>query len=224
MSKILIVDDERDILDLIRMHLENEGHEVVQAVNGLEALQLAISSLPDLIVLDWMLPGLDGISVFKRLRTESRTRDIPVILLTAKAQQADRLTGLELGADDYLTKPFSPRELLLRVNAVLRRVKKVATTSETKVGDYTLDRKNLALLVGTERFDLTSIEFKLLAAFMENPDVTHERGELLQGVWGYQDDTATRTLDTHVKRLREKLGSHGDRIVTVRGQGYGWKQ
>ncbi len=224
MSKVLIVDDERDILDLLRMHLEHEGHEVAEAANGIDALKQAISAIPDLIVLDWMLPGLDGLSVFKRLRTDSRTRDIPVILLTAKAQQADRLTGLELGADDYLTKPFSPRELLLRVNAVLRRVKKVTTTSETKVGDYTLDRKNLALLVGTERFDLTSIEFKLLAAFMENPDVTHERGELLQGVWGYQDDTATRTLDTHIKRLREKLGSHGDRIVTVRGQGYGWRR
>lgn len=224
MSKILIVDDERDILELIRMHLEHEGHEVVDAVNGIEALKQAISHTPDLIVLDWMLPGLDGLSVFKRLRTESRTRDIPIIMLTAKAQQADRLTGLELGADDYLTKPFSPRELLLRVNAILRRVKKVTTSSETKVGDYTLDRKNLVLLVGTERFDLTSIEFKLLAALMENPDVTHERGELLQGVWGYQDDTATRTLDTHVKRLREKLGAHGDRIVTVRGQGYGWRK
>jgi len=224
MSKVLIVDDERDILDLLRMHLEHEGHEVTEASNGIDALKQAIASLPDLIVLDWMLPGLDGLNVFKRLRTDSRTRDIPVVMLTAKAQQADRLTGLELGADDYLTKPFSPRELLLRVNAVLRRVKKVTTTSETKVGDYTLDRKNLVLLVGTERFDLTSIEFKLLAAFMENPDVTHERGELLQGVWGYQDDTATRTLDTHIKRLREKLGSHGDRIVTVRGQGYGWKQ
>lgn len=224
MSKVLIVDDERDILDLLRMHLEHEGHEVAEAANGIDALKQAISGIPDLIVLDWMLPGLDGLNVFKRLRTDSRTRDIPVILLTAKAQQADRLTGLELGADDYLTKPFSPRELLLRVNAVLRRVKKVTTSSETKVGDYTLDRKNLALLVGAERYDLTSIEFKLLAAFMENPDVIHERGELLQGVWGYQDDTATRTLDTHIKRLREKLGSHGDRIVTVRGQGYGWKQ
>jgi two-component system, OmpR family, phosphate regulon response regulator PhoB len=224
MSKILIVDDERDILDLIRMHLEHDGHVVVEAANGIDALKTAISESPDLIVLDWMLPGLDGLSAFKRLRIDSRTRDIPVILLTAKAQQADRLTGLELGADDYLTKPFSPRELLLRVNAVLRRVKKVTTTSETKVGDYTLDRKNLVLLIGTERYDLTSIEFKLLAVLMENPDVTHERGELLQGVWGYQDDTATRTLDTHVKRLREKLGPHGERIVTVRGQGYGWKQ
>jgi two-component system, OmpR family, phosphate regulon response regulator PhoB len=224
MSKILIVDDERDILDLIRMHLEHDGHVVVEAANGIDALKTAISESPDLIVLDWMLPGLDGLSAFKRLRIDSRTRDIPVILLTAKAQQADRLTGLELGADDYLTKPFSPRELLLRANAVLRRVKKVTTTSETKVGDYTLDRKNLVLLIGTERYDLTSIEFKLLAVLMENPDVTHERGELLQGVWGYQDDTATRTLDTHVKRLREKLGPHGERIVTVRGQGYGWKQ
>lgn len=224
MSKILIVDDERDILELIRMHLEHDGHEVVEAANGIDALKQAIAQTPDLIVLDWMLPGLDGLSVFKRLRTESRTRDIPIIMLTAKAQQADRLTGLELGADDYLTKPFSPRELLLRVNAVLRRVKKVTTSSETKVGDYTLDRKNLVLLFGTERFDLTSIEFKLLAALLENPDVVHERGELLQGVWGYQDDTATRTLDTHVKRLREKLGPHGDRIVTVRGQGYGWKK
>ncbi len=223
MSKILLVDDERDIIELIRLHLEQDGHEVMTASNGLEGVAIAIAERPDLIVLDLMMPQLGGLGAFKRLRTESRTSDIPVIMLTARAQQADRLTGLELGADDYLTKPFSPRELLLRANAVLRRVKKVAASSETRVGDYTLDRNNLALLIGTERFDLTSIEFKLLVAFMENPDMVHDRRTLLQQVWGYQDDTHTRTLDTHVKRLREKLGAHGDRIVTSRGRGYGWK-
>jgi two-component system phosphate regulon response regulator PhoB len=184
---------------------------------------VAIAQQPDVIILDLMLPKLDGISVFKRLRTESRTTEIPVIMLTAKAQQADRLNGLELGADDYLSKPFSPRELLLRINALLRRVKKINVTSETSVGDYTLDRKNLALLVGVERFDLTATEFKLVSALMENPGMVHDRYDLLQRIWGYRDDSATRTLDTHVKRLREKLASHSERIVTARGQGYAWQ-
>jgi two-component system phosphate regulon response regulator PhoB len=223
MSRILLVDDERDILDLIRIHLERDGHEILTAQDGIEGLRVAIAQQPDVIILDLMLPKLDGISVFKRLRTESRTTEIPVIMLTAKAQQADRLNGLELGADDYLSKPFSPRELLLRINALLRRVKKINVTSETSVGDYTLDRKNLALLVGVERFDLTATEFKLVSALMENPGMVHDRYDLLQRIWGYRDDSATRTLDTHVKRLREKLASHSERIVTARGQGYAWQ-
>jgi two-component system phosphate regulon response regulator PhoB len=223
MSRILLVDDERDILDLIRIHLERDGHEILTAQDGIEGLRVAIAQQPDVIILDLMLPKLDGISVFKRLRTEIRTAEIPVIMLTAKAQQADRLNGLELGADDYLSKPFSPRELLLRINALLRRVKKINVTSETSVGDYTLDRKNLALLVGVERFDLTATEFKLVSALMENPGMVHDRYDLLQRIWGYRDDSATRTLDTHVKRLREKLASHSERIVTARGQGYAWQ-
>ena len=223
MSRILLVDDERDILDLIRFHLEREGHEILTAEDGLEALRVSIAEQPDVIVLDLMLPKLDGLSLFKRLRTETRTAEIPVIMLTAKAQQSDRLSGLELGADDYLTKPFSPRELLLRINALMRRVKRVTVTSETSVGDYTLDRKNLALLVGIDRFDLTATEFKLLSTLMENPGMVHDRHDLLQRIWGYRDDSATRTLDTHVKRLREKLVGHADRIVTARGQGYAWQ-
>ena len=198
MSRILLVDDERDIIDLITLHLEREGHEIFAVGNGLRVLAAAIQHEPELIVLDLMLPGIDGINVFRQLRAEPKTRSIPVIMLTARSQTGDRIAGLETGADDYLTKPFSPRELLLRIQAVLRRSQKV-------------DGQTL---------ELTLTEYKLMALFMDNPNVLHARGELLTSVWGYHDDTNTRTLDTHIKRLREKLGDHGEHIETIRGQGY----
>jgi two-component system, OmpR family, phosphate regulon response regulator PhoB len=220
MSKILVVDDEQDILDLVALHMAREGHECVGISNGLEVFPAALKDEPDLIVLDLMLPGMDGIQVFKRLRADSRTRGIPVIMLTAKAQVTDKITGLELGADDYLTKPFSPRELLLRIQAVLRRVKKTTHVSEVRVGDFLLDRKNMKFFIAGQSVDLTATEFKLLALLMENPAAVHTRADLLREVWGYNDDVHTRTLDTHIKRLREKMGDSGKRIVTIRGTGY----
>jgi two-component system, OmpR family, phosphate regulon response regulator PhoB len=223
MSRILLVDDEPDITDLITVHLERDGHEILACASGLDVMDLALAQQPDLIVLDLMLPGLDGLAVFKKLRLEGRTASIPVIMLTAKGAQSDKLKGLELGADDYMTKPFSPRELVLRISALLRRVKRVSASADLRVGECLLDRKQLALFQGTQRFDLTSLEFKLLAALMENPGQVHERGFLLQAVWGYQDDTNTRTLDTHVKRLREKLGELGHHLATARGLGYFWQ-
>ncbi len=220
MSRILLVDDERDIIDLIALHLQREDHEVFAVGNGLRAVPAAIQHEPDLIVLDLMLPGMNGIAVFRALRAEPKTRDIPVIMLTARAMAGDRIAGLETGADDYLTKPFSPRELLLRIQAVLRRSQKVTSVNELRLGPFHLDKKNLALYLNGETIDLTLTEYKLMALFMDNPNVLHSRGELLTSVWGYNDDTNTRTLDTHIKRLREKLGALGEHIETIRGQGY----
>jgi len=220
MSRILLVDDERDIIDLVTLHLEREGHEVFAVGNGLRVLAAASQHEPELIVLDLMLPGIDGINVFRQLRAEPKTRGIPVIMLTARSQTGDRIAGLETGADDYLTKPFSPRELLLRIQAVLRRSQKVTTVNELRLGPFHLDKKNMALYVDGQTMELTLTEYKLMALFMDNPNVLHARGELLSSVWGYHDDTNTRTLDTHIKRLREKLGEHGEHIETIRGQGY----
>jgi two-component system, OmpR family, phosphate regulon response regulator PhoB len=220
MSKILVVDDEQDIVDLVALHLHREGHEAVTIGNGFEVLPAAVKHEPDLVILDLMLPGIDGIQVHKRLRADSRTRHIPVIMLTAKSQMKDRIAGLESGADDYLTKPFSPRELMLRINSVLRRAKKVTTLSEQRFGAFRLDRKNMTLTIEEQLVDLTITELKLITVMMENPDQIYTRAELLNLVWGYADDSQSRTLDTHIKRLREKLGKHGAHIGTVRGQGY----
>lgn len=220
MSNILVVDDEPDISDLVSLHLTREGHDCACLTNGLEVVPWVIQHQPDLIVLDLMLPGQDGLTIFKRLRADSRTRSIPVIMLTARTQMSDRISGLELGADDYLTKPFSPRELVLRISAVLRRTKRVQHVSEVKSGRFLLDRKNMKVFLDGLPVDLTTTEFKLLAMLMENDQAVHTRTELLREVWGYSDDVATRTLDTHVKRLREKLGDAGRHIITVRGTGY----
>jgi two-component system phosphate regulon response regulator PhoB len=220
MSKIMIVEDESDISEMVALHLGRAGHDSFTVSNGLQAVPAAIEKQPDIVVLDLMLPGLDGLSVLKRLRADTRTAGIPVIILTAKSQLTDKIAGLELGVDDYLTKPFSPRELILRINAILRRTKKVTATSELRRGSFMLDRVNLKLFLRGQQLDLTTTEFKFLAVLMESPDAVHTRADLLRDVWGYSADTATRTLDTHVKRLREKLGDDGSCIVTVRGTGY----
>ncbi len=220
MSRILIVDDEKDITDLVSLHLSQEGCEVIAVHNGLEVLEAAARERPQLIVLDIMLPGMDGWQVFRTLRTDARTRTIPVLMLSARSQPHDRINGLEMGADDYLTKPFSPRELVLRIRAILRRSQKVAISDELRVGDFVVDRQNMVLLVDGKVADLTSTELKLICFLMANPDVVHSRGELLNAVWGYADDTHSRTRDTHVKGLRDKLGDHGTHIGTVRKQGY----
>ncbi len=220
MSKILIVEDESDISELISLHLEREGHEYICIANGLQAVPAAVEHQPDLIVLDLMLPGLDGMQIFKRLRADTRTTNIPVVILTAKAQVTDKIAGLELGADDYLTKPFSPRELYLRISAILRRVKRVTHISEIHRGRFMLDRKNMKLFLDGTPLDLTTTEFKLLTTLMENDATVHTRADLLREVWGYNTDVATRTLDTHIKRLREKLGEAGSHIITIRGTGF----
>lgn len=221
MHTVLVVDDEADIVELISFNLQRNGLKVLTARDGLSAVQLARDQLPDLIVLDLMLPGRDGISVFKDLRGDTRTSPIPVIMLTARGELDDKIAGLELGADDYVTKPFSPKELTLRVQALLKRTKRIIADSSLKSGVFHLERNTLKLYLSGQPVDLTATEFKLLRLLIEADGEPQTRDELLREVWGYQTDSVlTRTLDTHVKRLREKLGTYADCIETVRGVGY----
>jgi len=221
MPTILIVDDEEDIRELIAVNLlREEDYKLLEAVNGLEALHLAKTRRPDVIILDLMLPEMDGLTVYRNLREDPRTKTTPVIMLTARGRLEEKLTGLELGADDYLAKPFSPKELMLRVRNLLRRTNPNQGSSVIGYGPFSLDKNALKLHLEGEAIDLTATEFKLLLCMIESPGVTQERGDLLKKVWGYSDLIQTRTLDTHIKRLREKLGSHGNSIETVRGVGY----
>lgn len=221
MPTILIVDDEEDIRELISVSLmREEDYKLLEAVNGLEALQLARATRPDLIILDLMLPEMDGLTVYKNLREDARTNSIPVIMLTARGRLEEKILGLGLGADDYMAKPFSPKELMLRVRNLLRRTNPNQGSNVIESGPFSLDKNFLKLLLNGESIELTSTEFKLLLSMIESPGITQERGDLLKKVWGYGDLIQTRTLDTHIKRLREKLGSHGNSIETVRGVGY----
>ncbi len=221
MPTILIVDDEEDIRELIVVNLmREEDYKLLEAVNGLEALQLAKTKKPDAIILDLMLPEMNGLTVYRHLREDPRTKNIPVIMLTARGRLEEKITGLELGADDYLAKPFSPKELMLRVRNLLRRTNPNAGSSVIESGPFSLDKNALKLHLDGSAIELTATEFKLLLSMIESPGITQERGDLLKKVWGYSDMIQTRTLDTHIKRLREKLGAHGNSIETVRGVGY----
>lgn len=221
MPTILVVDDEKDIRDLIVLNLRREGFDsIIEAADGIEAFKLAKKRNPDLIILDLMLPHKDGITVYRQLREDSRTNAIPVIMLTARGKLEEKISGLEVGADDYIIKPFSPRELMLRVRNLLRRTLGSGQSDVAEMGPFRLDKKNLKLHLNEDLIDLTTTEFKLLLVLTEAPGIVKERAELLQKVWGYNDLIQTRTLDTHIKRLREKLGEHGSHIETVRGVGY----
>lgn len=220
MPTILIVDDEADIREMISGKLAGEGYDILQAENGIEGYKVARQNKPDLIILDLMMPDRNGISVCKDLRANSKTKRIPIIMLTARSEMDSKLEGLEVGADDYITKPFSLKELSLRVKGVLRRVSTVDTGAEVELGPFYLDKNHLRVSVANEDVDLTSTEFKLLLALIEVPGTPKERGELLQEVWGYSNLSQTRTLDTHIKRLRSKLGKYGACIETVRSVGY----
>jgi DNA-binding response OmpR family regulator len=217
---ILVVEDEPDVVDLIRYHLHRAGFEVLTALNGPAGLTVAIESRPDAIVLDILLPQMTGIEVCKALREANQTADIPILILTAKAEISDRIAGLELGVDDYITKPFSPRELVLRVQNLLRRLRVVRNSSVLMVDEFRVDKGNYEITIQGRRLDLTTTEFKLLAALVEHRGRTLSRETLLHDVWGYKNAIDTRTVDTHVRRLREKLGPAADRIVTMRGEGY----
>ena len=220
MQKILVIEDEVDIADLIRYNLERAGYEVFKAHDGITGTDICIKERPDLVVLDLMLPGRNGFAVFKEIRRDARTSHIPVIMLTAKAQTEDRIQGLEAGADDYLTKQFSPKELVLRVNAILRRAESAPGLVEFQFGPFRFDKNTVKFYLDNEPLDLTSTEFKLLLYLCERPGKPQDRNDLLRTVWGYCDDVHSRTLDTHMKRLRQKLGQYGALIETVRGVGY----
>ncbi|MBC7979933.1 MAG: response regulator transcription factor [Armatimonadetes bacterium] len=220
MQKVLIVEDEVDIADLINFNLQRAGYEVFKAHDGITGTEMAIQHRPDLVVLDLMLPGRDGYSVFREIRRDARTAKIPVIMLTARAQTEDRIQGLEAGADDYVTKPFSPKELVLRVHAILKRTDAPPGAVEYEFGPFRFDKNTVKFYLDNEPVDLTSTEFKLLLFLCERSGKPQDRNDLLRTVWGYSDEVHSRTLDTHMKRLRQKLGEYGSQIETVRGVGY----
>lgn len=220
MHRILIVEDEQDIADLIGFNLQRGGFEVLKAHDGVTGTEIALRERPDLIVLDLMLPGRDGYAVFRELRRDPRTVGIPVIMLTARAQTEDRIQGLEAGADDYLTKPFSPKELMLRVQAVLKRSEAPPGSVDYTHGPFRFDKNSLKFYLENEPIELTATEFKLLLFLCERAGKAQDRNELLRTIWGYSDSAHSRTLDTHMKRLRHKIGEHGSWIETVRGVGY----
>lgn len=220
MNRTLIIDADRDIAELIGDNLRRVGFEVLTAHDGLEGIRIALREQPDLIVLDVLLPSRDGYAVLHELRNDPRAEWIPVILLTALRRPEDRIRGLEAGADDYLTKPFNPRELVLRIQAVLKRAKASLGTGDLVHGPFRFQTSSLEFLLDDQPIKLTTIEFKLLLYLCEHPGHPLDRGTLLSNVWGHRDDTYSRTLDTHMKRLRKKLGDYGDWIETVRGAGY----
>jgi len=220
--KIMIVDDEADVIDMLVINLRAAGFQVIAVEDGATALAKARSEAPSLIVLDLMLPRMPGLEICKVLKSDPATRHIPIIMLTAKAEEVDKIVGLELGADDYVTKPFSPRELILRINRSLRRGKdKVAASVEKlAIGDLVLDHTRHEVLVKSKPVELTATEFRLLALLMERRGRVQGRDSLLNDVWGYESVIDTRTVDTHVRRLREKLGPLATYIETIRGVGY----
>jgi len=225
--RILVVEDEPDIAALIAYQLTREGFRVETAGNGTEALSAVARDVPDLVVLDRMLPGLTGDEVLQRLKEEPGTSAIPVLVLTAKREQEDRIKGFELGADDYLTKPFSPRELVLRVQAILRRLNEAGVSSGgriLKAGPIRMDLGSHQVTMNGEELNLTPTEFRLLQALLERRGRTQSRRQLLEKAWdveaGVSERIQTRTVDMHVRRLRGKLGEVGDWIQTIRGFGY----
>ena len=220
-KRILVADDEPDVLQLVSSNLKNAGFNVIKAQDGLSALTQARDTLPSLIVLDLMLPEMSGLEVCRTLKKDPHTSQIPIIMLTAKAEEVDRIVGLELGADDYLTKPFSPRELVLRVKSVIRRASGAPDTSEQlTLGDIKIDRARYEVSVAGRPVEFTATEFKLLTLLIERRGRVQSRDTLLNDVWGYESVIDTRTVDTHIRRLREKLGKSSDCIETIRGFGY----
>jgi two-component system phosphate regulon response regulator PhoB len=218
---ILVIEDESDVRDLVRYNLTKAGYRVITAPDGLAGLKTAREERPHAVVLDLMLPEMRGEDVCRELKARESTAAIPVIMLTAKAQTGERVAGLELGADDYMSKPFSPRELVLRVQAVLRRVRTSGTASDKlTVGPFEIDRGTFEVRLDGEKLDLTGIEFKLLVMLIDKRGHSLSRDVLLRDVWGYRNVIDSRTVDTHMRRLRAKLGEFAERIETVRGEGY----
>ena len=222
-SRILIVEDEPAIAEVLEYNLAKEGFEVELEYRGDTALESIRSKQIDLILLDLMLPGLDGLELCRLIKRDPRTASIPLVILTAKGEEIDRIVGLELGADDYISKPFSPREVVLRIRAVLRRSEKTEPPSDgesLELGDLRLDLAGHRLYLHGEETALTATEFRLLRILMERSNRVQTREKLLTDVWKYSEDVDSRTVDTHIRRLRRKLGPEADRIETVIGVGY----
>jgi DNA-binding response OmpR family regulator len=219
--RILVVDDEPDVLELVVFHLEKEAYRVDVADTGDRALKMARENLPSLLVLDLMLPGINGLEICRLLKRDPKTRDIPILMLTARASEEDRVKGLELGAHDYVTKPFSPRELVLRIKNLLRLTEKSTDGVELiEAGPFKLDTVRHQATVDGQALNITATEFKLLCLLASRPGEVQPRETLLRDVWGYEPTLDTRTVDTTMQRLRAKLGQAADRLETVRGVGY----
>lgn len=226
MTTVLVIDDERDLRSVLDFNLRSAGLETTLAATGAEALSALRRQVPDLVLLDLMLPDMSGTDVHRALKSDPRTRRVPVVMLTARGEEIDRLVGLELGADDYVTKPFSVRELILRVKSILRRTAaaRPEEAAPESVGPIRLDEDGHRCFVDGVEIELTPLEFKLLTTFLARIGRVQSREQLLADVWEMSPDVETRTVDTHVKRLREKLGSGRDLLETVRGIGYRFVQ
>jgi DNA-binding response OmpR family regulator len=222
MSKVLVIDDEKDIVSLLRYHLEKAGFQCLEGMDGAVALRLVREHHPDLLILDLMLPGMDGLEICRQLRQDTATARLPILMLTAKAEEVDRVVGLEVGADDYVVKPFSPRELVARVRAILRRANEPVDLSLRRLGTLEVDEARHSVTVNGMPVELTAKEFGLLCALIRANGRVLNREQLLEDVWGYADaaEIESRTVDVHIRRLREKLGTEAKRIVTVKGVGY----
>jgi two-component system phosphate regulon response regulator PhoB len=221
-ANILIVEDEADIQELIAYNLERAGHRATRALSAEEALGLVREALPDLVVIDWMLPGMSGVELARTFKANKRTEAVPLIMVTARSAEEDKLKGLEIGADDYMTKPFSPRELIARVKAVLRRRAPQVTDDSVEVGGLKLDPASHRVSANAEALELGPTEFRLLHFFMTHPDRVYSRAQLLDQVWGDHVFVEERTVDVHIRRLRKALEQTGhDRLIqTVRSAGY----
>jgi two-component system, OmpR family, phosphate regulon response regulator PhoB len=221
-GRILLVEDDRPLVELLAYHFAREGFEIASTPDGEEALILARESPPDLVILDWMLEGVSGIEVCRRLRRLTETQNVPIIMLTARGEEADRIRGLETGADDYVTKPFSPRELVARVLAVLRRVRPALAGERLNYADVEMDVVAHKVKRGGQSVTLGPTEFRLLRHFLEHPGRVFSRERLLDSVWGRDSDIELRTVDVHIRRLRQAVnaGGRADLIRTVRSAGY----
>ena len=226
MATILIIEDEPDIQELIAYNLEKAGHDTLRAGDAERALEIMREALPHLVIIDWMLPGMSGIELAKWLRANKRTADIPLIMVTARGAEQDKLAGLEIGADDYMTKPFSPRELNARVKAVLRRRAPQVTDDSVEVQGLKLDPASHRVVTGAGALELGPTEFRLLHFFMTHPERVYSRTQLLDNVWGDHVFVEERTVDVHIRRLRKALEASGhDRLIqTVRSAGYRFSQ
>ncbi|MFZ2451287.1 MAG: phosphate regulon transcriptional regulator PhoB [Methylovulum miyakonense] len=219
---ILVVEDEDAIRGMLLMVLEQAGFKSIAAVDAEDAQKVLDDLSPDLILLDWMLPGISGVEWARRLKKEPVYRDLPIILLTARGEEEDKVRGLEIGADDYITKPFSPKELVARIRAVLRRSGKIQGLAQIALGDLILDTEQHRLSIGDKQLEVSPTEFRLMQFFMTHPDKVYSRTQLLDQVWGRSVYIEERTIDVHIRRLRKILGEHGreDLVQTVRGFGY----
>ena len=223
---LLLVEDDRALADLLMWHFDREGYEIVRTADGDEALILADERTPDVVILDWMIEGVSGIEVCRRLRRRASTAHVPIIMLTARGEESDRIRGLETGADDYVTKPFSPRELLARVAAVLRRVRPALAGEQLAYADIEMDVEAHRVRRADRPVKLGPTEFRLLRHFMEHPGRVFSRERLLDAVWGHDPDIDARTVDVHIRRLRKALNEGGcpDLLRTVRSAGYALDQ